>query len=262
MTSTSGAPLRDGLRLAVGTLSRLPTAPPGRVDRSVARVAMLLAPVAVVPPALLWAAAHLAVVHTSTPGTLVGVLLVAATALWSRGLHLDGLADTCDGLSASYDRDRALAVMKTGDVGPSGAVALGVVLLAQSVALGDLLSTWGGTTLALVALLASRHALAWGCARAVPAARPGGLGAAVGGSVGPAALAAATVVVLALSTLTAVSSETRWYAGPLVVGVGLLGAVCVLRTAVRRLGGMSGDVLGAVVEVTLTAGLVAATLVR
>ena len=179
---------REGLRLAVGTLSRLPLPPPSRVDQPVARVAMLLAPVAVLPLVAVWAAAHLLVEHTSAPALLVGVGLVGVTVLYSRGLHLDGLANMADGLSASHDRERALAVMKTGDVGPRGAVALAVVVLAQAVALGSLLTTWPGTALAVVALVLSRHALAWGCSRSVPTARSEGLGAAVDGSVGPTSL--------------------------------------------------------------------------
>ena len=100
------------------------------------------------------------------------------------------------------------------------------------------------------------------------AAKPGaslgagylGLGAAVGRSVDTVALVTTTLVVLALGVLAGFTAEKPWYAGPLVIAIGLLAAVWVLRTAVRRLGGMSGDVLGAVVEVTLTAALACATL--
>ena len=151
--------------------------------------------------------------------------------------------------------------MKTGDVGPSGAVALTVVVLAQAVALGTLLTTWPGTALAVVALVVSRHALAWGCARIVPTARSDGIGAAVGGSVGPTSLTSAVVVVVALAYGMSVWTGSRWYAGLLVTILGLLGAGGVLRAAVRRLGGMSGDVLGAVVEVALTLALATATIV-
>src|SRR5205085_6995031 len=108
-------------------------------------------------------------------------------ALASRGLHLDGLADTADGLASSYDRERALAVMRRGDVGPAGAATLGLVLLVQVAALADLVSPggWSAAVVPAVAVVLSRCVLALVCARGVPAARPEGLGATVASSVRP-----------------------------------------------------------------------------
>jgi len=251
--------VRDALRLAVGTLTVLPARPPEAIDDAVARGAMVMAPLAVLPLALVWGLGHAAAQINTVPGLLAGVVLVAATALYSRGLHLDGLADTADGLSVSHDRERALAVMKTGDVGPGGAVALMLVVLIQAVALGSLLPSAAGTVLAVVALLTSRHCLAWGCWSRVPAARATGLGATVGGTVPTRVLVATTTIVLVLAAAFGHIFGTSWYAAPLVVVVGLLAAGYVLHTAVRRVGGMTGDVLGACVEVSLAAALVAAT---
>jgi adenosylcobinamide-GDP ribazoletransferase len=254
--------VRDALRLAVGTLTALPTRPPVDVDNRVARAAMLIAPVTVLPLAVVWFLGHAAMRLSSIPPLLVGVLVVATTALYSRGLHLDGLADTADGLAASHDRDRALAVMKTGDVGPNGAAALVLALLVQAVALGSLLTSAAGTALAVVTLLASRHCLAWGCWSRVPTARPTGLGASVGSTVPTAALLPATTILIVLAAGIGQLFAAPWYAGPLAVVVALSGAGFVLRTAIRRLGGMTGDILGACVEVSLTASLVAATVTR
>lgn len=223
---------------------------------------MVFAPLAAAPLAGVWLLGHLATRASSAPALLVGVLVVAVTVLYTGGLHLDGLADTADGLSASRDRDRALAVMKTGDVGPSGAAALVLTLLVQGSALAALLPTAAGTALAVVALLGSRLTLAWGCWARVPVARPEGLGAAVGGSVPTAWATLATAAALAVAGVAGRLAGTSWYAGPLCVVVGLLGAALVLRTAVRRLGGITGDVLGAGVEVALAAALAAATTLR
>lgn len=254
--------MRDALRLAVGTLTLLPTRPPADVDKPVAGAAMLIAPVAVLPLAVVWGLGHAATRISSVSALLVGVLVIAATALYSRGLHLDGLADTVDGLSASHDPQRALAVMKTGDVGPGGAAALVLVLIVQAVALGSLLTSAAGSALAVIALLTSRHVLAWGCWSRMPTARATGLGATVGGSVPTSALLAVTTVLLVLAGMAGRLSGAAWYAGPLAVVIGLLAAGLVLRTALRRIGGMTGDILGACVEVSLSAALVAATVLR
>ncbi len=254
--------MRDALRLAVGTLTLLPTRPPADVDKPVAGAAMLIAPVTVLPLAVVWGLGHVATRISSGSALLVGVLVIAATALYSRGLHLDGLADTVDGLSASHDPQRALAVMKTGDVGPGGAAALVLVLVVQAVALGSLLTSAAGSALAVIALLTSRHVLAWGCWSRMPTARATGLGATVGGSVPTSALLAVTTVLLVLAGIAGRLSGAAWYAGPLAVVIGLLAAGLVLRTALRRIGGMTGDILGACVEVSLSAALVAATVLR
>lgn len=254
--------MRDALRLAVGTLTLLPTRPPADVDKPVAGAAMLIAPVAVLPLAVVWGLGHAATRISSVSALLVGVLVIAATALYSRGLHLDGLADTVDGLSASHDPQRALAVMKTGDVGPGGAASLVLVLVVQAVALGSLLTSAAGSALAVIALLTSRHVLAWGCWSRMPTARATGLGATVGGSVPTSALLAVTTVLLVLAGIAGRLSGAAWYAGPLAVVIGLLAAGLVLRTALRRIGGMTGDILGACVEVSLSAALVAATVLR
>jgi len=254
--------VRDALRLAVGTLTLLPTRPPADVDKPVARAAMLIAPVTVLPLAVVWGLGHVATRISSGSALLVGVLVIAATALYSRGLHLDGLADTVDGLSASHDPQRALAVMKTGDVGPGGAASLVLVLVVQAVALGSLLTSAAGSALAVIALLTSRHVLAWGCWSRVPTARATGLGATVGGSVPTSALLAVTTVLLVLAGMAGRLSGAAWYAGPLAVVIGLLAGGLVLRTAARRIGGMTGDILGACVEVSLSAALVAATVLR
>ncbi len=250
--------MRDTLRLAFGTFTATPTPPPGRVDRGTAGGAMLLAPLTAVPLALAAVLAHVVVADGAMPAMVAAGVLLGLTALWSRGLHLDGLADTVDGLSAGFDRDRALEVMRRGDVGPSGVTALLVVLLVQFGALTTLLATRHGVVLVVVAVLASRYVLAWGCWQRVPAARPTGLGATVAGSVSTLALAAASLIMLGLSVAMPAVLGSRWYAGPAVVLAAALGAGWVLAVGVRRLGGITGDVLGASVEVALTTGLIVA----
>src|SRR5688500_8360632 len=122
----------SGLRLAVS----LSTIVPGsRRDAS--------EPLAGAPRAMVWApavglllgAAAAGVMELSArvdhPALWSAALGVAALAALTRGLHLDGLADTADGLGTRRPAEEALAVMRQGDVGPFGVVALVLTLLVQ-----------------------------------------------------------------------------------------------------------------------------------
>jgi adenosylcobinamide-GDP ribazoletransferase len=246
--------LRDALLLAVGTLSTLRLPPPRTVDRRVAGLAMVLAPVAVLPLGVLVAVVVLAGRETGLHPLATGLLAVGALALGTRALHWDGLSDVADGLTASYDRERSLAVMRTGTSGPAGTLAVVLVVGLQSVGFGALSLTVdaaSGALLAGAAVLVSRCALATACARPVPSARPEGLGATVAGTVPVWAAVLSWVVGLSLlGLLLAVAGGD-----PLRAVVGLVLAVAVvvvlLVRCTRRLGGVTGDVLGAVVELSL-----------
>ena len=241
----------ESLRLAGGFLSVLPVRPvPDPGPRTVSR-AMVLAPLAVLPLALLAGLVWGAATAAGLPGLVAGLLVVGTLALGSRAMHLDGLADTVDGLGASWDRARALEVMRRGDVGPMGAVALIVVLGLQAAGLGALpRGAWGAAAVVLI-VCASRSVLVLACRRGVPAARPDGLGRVVASSVGPVGLTVGTVLLLILGTASGVVTGRPWWLGLLaavLAGTVVLGLV---GHAVRRLGGISGDVLGAAVEAAL-----------
>ena len=237
----------ESLRLAGGFLSVLPVrAVPDPGPRTVSR-AMVLAPLAVLPLAALAGLVAWAASTAGLPGLVRGVLVVGTLALGTRAMHLDGLADTVDGFGASWDRARALEVMRRGDVGPMGAVALVLVLGLQVTGLAALGGPGGAVAVALV-VCASRGALALACRRGVPAARPDGLGRVVASSVGSLGLAVGVLLLLVLATGAAVVADRPWWQG-LLAGALAVGVVVVLvRHAVRRLGGISGDVLGATVE--------------
>lgn len=248
----------DAWRLALGTFLALPVPAPRRVDRRTAGWAMLLAPATTVPALVVWGSLAAVSVHGWLPPLVPAALALGAPVLLSRAMHLDGLADTADGLSASYDRDRALEVMRRSDIGPSGVAAIVLMLLVQLGCLAALLPSTSGAVLAGLALVASRLAPAVACCR-LPAARSDGLGHTVAGSVRPLALTAAAVLVVCVGVLATWASGTRWYAAVLVPLAALLGAWVVTRRAARRLGGVTGDVIGAAIETALGAGLVAAT---
>lgn len=243
----------DALRLSLGTLTLLPVPPPRRVDRRTAAAAMGLAPFAALPVAALGAAVAWALAAADAPPMLTAALALAALALGSGALHLDGLADTADGLAVPGDRARSLEVMRRGDVGPAGAAALVLVLLVQVSALAGLAARELALSTAItfcLAVVASRAVLALACARGVPAARPEGLGRGVAGSVHPMISALVVVLVAAVA-----GSLDGWRgAGGVLAAVAAVGLL--LLVAGRRLGGVTGDVMGACVEVALAAYLV------
>lgn len=244
--------LGDAIRLSIGTLTAVPVPAPRGINRGVAGAAMVFGPVAAVPLAMV---AGLVVAGGSAvglPALAVAAVALGLVALGSRGLHLDGLADTADGLGASYDRTRALDVMRRGDSGPTGVATLVFVLLVQAGALAGAIAAGHGIAAAVIGVLVGRCTLAMSCARGVPSARPEGLGATVAGSV-PRLVAFAEGVVAA--GLSALAPGLPWWRGPAAVVAGYLVAAVVLARCVRRLGGITGDVLGAGVEVGAAAAL-------
>lgn len=236
-----------GLRLAVGTLTIIPRPVSGPITPKVACWAMLLAPVAVLPLAGLAALTVWAGSAAGVPGLVVGAVVVAALGIGTRGMHLDGLADTVDGFAAGWNRERALEVMRKGDIGPLGACTLIVVLLAEAAAIGSLTGRPGGFAAVGWAVFASRWACAALTVTGLPAARPGGLGAAVADSV-PGWLAAGAVALPVLAA--APLMLTGWSPVQLALAfAAVLAFVWWLRHRARRLlGGVTGDVIGAGIE--------------
>ncbi|MFD6951265.1 adenosylcobinamide-GDP ribazoletransferase [Nocardiopsis sp. TSRI0078] len=245
--------------MALGTFTVFPVRV-GRVDRSVAGRAMVWAPVLGAALGALTGAVAVLGTASGLSAPLAAVLAVGLAALATRGLHLDGLADLADGLGSGRPPEGALEVMRRSDIGPFGVVTLVVVLGAQVLALGQLAeaSPWAAPTGAAAAGAVGRCAVALACTPRVPSARPEGLGAFVAGTVRwPGALTAG--VFTAAVCLTGWAHAPAFAAACVLAGVaGLLVAGGVLRRAVRRLGGVTGDVLGALVESAATAVLVVA----
>jgi adenosylcobinamide-GDP ribazoletransferase len=229
---------------------------------------MALAPlVGLIPGTAAAIAAWLAIVAGLWPG-LTAVFVVGTFALSTRGLHLDGLADTADGLASSYDRDKALAVMRRGDTGPAGLATVVLILLLQTAALTQVLAAVQprfGTgpqavrTVAVVVLaaVAARVAIPLACRRGIPAARPEGLGATVAGSVSLGACLAVLGAAAAGCSLLGLASGLDWWAGVLAVATVVVATGLLVRRVVSRFAGITGDVIGAAVEIGTTAALLA-----
>ena len=190
-----------------------------------------------------------------------GVLAVTALAVLTRGLHLDGLADTADGLGPLRDRDRALAVMRQGDVGPFGVAAVVLVLLLQVACTAVLLGTEDGWVALWAAVATARLAMTRTGLPGTAVAPGSQLGKAVAGTVRPAVLVA-WVLVLAAAAGAATGADPARAAGVLgSAAAGVLAAELVFRRARRRLGGVNGDVMGAMGEVAAAVALLVAAAV-
>jgi adenosylcobinamide-GDP ribazoletransferase len=197
-------------------------------------------------------------------GLLAAVLGVLVVAGLSGGLHLDGLADFADALGSRRDRETMLRIMKQSDIGPFGVVAIIGVLLLDTAALTACVQADFGWQAIVIASTASRLTLPWSCRTSVPAARPDGLGALVAATVKPLTAAVATAAVLAATlALTSLSPPTlsqptdllRLTGTAAAVLLAVLTSFAVTRNARRKLGGTTGDVLGATVELALPISL-------
>jgi adenosylcobinamide-GDP ribazoletransferase len=251
----------DGIRLALSTLTVLPVRA-GRTDRTAAGRAMELAPLVGLVVALPAAGVLLTGRLLFDTGLLAAILAIATLALVTRGLHLDGLADLADGLGSHRDPEGTRHVMKDPAVGAFGVLWLFFVPLLQLAALSSCVLLGSGSASLLLAVMTGRLAITAACC-STPAATPSGLGAMVAGTVrravpwlwllGLTAAFASYALVDPDTRGTESFRVARTIAAPCLA---LLVAYAVRRHAVRRVGGLTGDVLGALCELATTVCLV------
>jgi adenosylcobinamide-GDP ribazoletransferase len=182
------------------------------------------------------------------PALAAAALALGASAALTGALHEDGLADVGDGFGGGRDRAAKLSIMRDSRLGTYGAIVLLVGFSARLSALAGL------PVASIVASLVVAHALARAAipvlAANMPFARDDGLGKSAGRpDMASAAMAVVIAVVLALLCLPA-------KAALLAVAVTVAGAAAMAALAWRQIGGVTGDVFGAVEQVVETAVLV------
>ncbi len=238
---------RGDLAASFGLLTRLPV----RVDAAAAQARGAAAawgwPVVGAVVGAVSAGAGVAAVAVGMPATIAAAVALATGAMLTGAMHEDGLADTCDGFWGGWTRERRLAIMKDSAIGTYGVLALVLVTLARWSAVAALLqggSAWfqiiGVAALSRVPMVAIMAAL--------PNARGEGLAHAVGT---PRALTVALAAMLAFVIGAVALGVVVVPVASVMAGAGL--AVALLARA--RIGGQTGDVLGAAQITTEVAGL-------
>jgi adenosylcobinamide-GDP ribazoletransferase len=210
--------------------------------------ANVLGPVVGAVIGLIQVAAALAL-PAAIPPALTGILLVTLSAALSGALHLDGLTDTFDGLGAQVSPKERLRIMSDPHVGTFGTTALVLVLALKSTSIAALSDRHQLRALIVAAAVARSCPVL--LARLFPPARSGGLGKTLADHVSNSHVVATAAVVVLIAALSGMSRP--WIAG----AAGLALAILIGATARQQLGGITGDIFGASIELAETAAFVA-----
>jgi adenosylcobinamide-GDP ribazoletransferase len=234
------------LALALGLLTRLPVPVTNATRGARAAWAWPLAGAVLGALAGLTGAAALAL---GLPGPVAALLALGALVALSGGLHEDGLADTADGLWGGWTRERRLEIMRDSRIGSYGVIALGLGLGLRGVALALIFEggPLAGAAALVIAAMLSRAAMA-GVMAALPHARAEGLAQAQGRPPWAVVLLAAALAVAAAVILGGT-------AGAAAAAAAALAALAVARLAQARIGGQTGDILGAAQQAAEIAAL-------
>jgi cobalamin 5'-phosphate synthase/cobalamin synthase len=229
--------MTDRFLTAVAFLTRIPirtaTCTPEAIGRSTSLFPLVGALLGAAEVLVLWTCRRV------MPPTLTAIMIVLTGILLTGALHLDGVADTADGFGGGRTRDDVLRIMRDHQIGTYGAIALIMMLLLEITAIANLVERNVAAPVLVVAPAASRWAMVL-LGRRLPHARlDAGLGRALTDHVRNREVWGSTALVLAITIVATGASGIMSLALTLVVTVAV-GFVCV-----RRIGGITGDTLGA-----------------
>nr|WP_322892902.1 MULTISPECIES: adenosylcobinamide-GDP ribazoletransferase [unclassified Yoonia] len=234
------------LPAALGLLTRLPV----RVDsdKAAARgaAAAWAYPLAGMVIGLKQAVTLALLLWLGVPAAISAALALALAVVLTGAMHEDGLADSADGLWGGWDKARRLAIMKDSHIGSYGVIALALTLLLRWLGLVAIAGA-DGFALVLIVIAGLSRAGMVGVMAALPHARGDGLSRAVGRP-------AARTVWLAIGLGAGLAVVTGYL--PLVILAAIVATLCAL-IAKAKIGGQTGDILGAIQQLTEVALLVA-----
>lgn len=189
--------------------------------------------------------------HGRVPA-LVAAFIVLGGALLTRGMHLDGLADWADGFWGGMNREKVLAIMKDSCIGSFGSIALITTLLIKFVCITQLLTYHAGTWI-IAAMIISRTAQVNLAALYPYARQTDGTGAPFIRNAGAkqAKLASAIAVIMLFIIFRA------FWMPITTLSLGWIISILLGKWSYRRIGGITGDIIGAGSELTETVILIA-----
>jgi len=252
--SIAGAPLKefaDDIRLSVMFLTRLPLPRTATDEASGMASATAAYPIAGLVVGLIGAMAYWLPHRVGLPPWLAASLAVAATLAVTGCLHEDGLADTADGFGGGATRERKLDIMRDSRIGSYGVCALTLSLLLRVGALAALADP-SFVAWALIAAHSAARATMTAFMFALPPARSDGLSFTVGAPPQRSVLIASALGIAILAVCL----------GPALASVSLLVLIIIMGLmawlSFAQIGGQSGDVIGALEQVSEIAILLCA----
>src|SRR5690606_22353468 len=183
---------RIGPSLAFSWLTVLPVRGPDTVDRKSAAIAIAWAPVVGASLGALACGVLWLLTAAGASSAVAGLVTVGVLALSTRGMHLDGLADTADGLGSYGPPERAREIMKSGSTGPFGVAAIVFTVALQAFSFAALADE-GRWFAVILAVALARVAVVAACRSGTTAAPGTGFGALVAGTQSPITIAAWTL---------------------------------------------------------------------
>ena len=237
---------RIDLPAALGLLTRLPVIVDGARATERGAASAWAYPLVGVVIGVILAATTALLSMLGIPAGIVAGLVLAGSVILTGAMHEDGLADSADGLWGGWDRARRLEIMKDSHIGVYGVCAIALSLLLRWLALVIIISV-GAYWVAFMTVGAVSRASMVAVMAVLPHAREGGLSRSVGRP-------PTTAVWLALAIAAGFALLCGYPWVTLVTILTTLGSILIARS---KIGGQTGDILGATQQITEITALIA-----